>query len=424
MEIKISHIDFELSSYLRAVNYFERQKPDESLVIFLGKRNLEPSKPGYYRYEIMDVFIPEESDYLARSPSYIRMDRRVHEKIKRLAELTGLEPLVFDHCQPIDVPSGTDAVTTRKVAEYYPGSVMGSYNVFHRFFRIVENRFEMISWEVDDETCERQKLAVGVETHSRIASAKVLIVGVGGIGWKTAVDLATMGVGQIDLVDPDRIEASNLSRIPLPRSSIGNTKVDELKKMLETIRPNLITRNTSSKIQELEPEAFRTYDVVIVTTDNVQSRLYCNDACLEQRVPAIQVGASLENGMKRISCRTVSGGFTPCYECWKTFTTEQLRRDYYTEDQKRLIQKMNYGLPSPVPSIVNMNSIAAGIAEEAFLRLITGKEIVPYIYIDMNELTMRTYSTERDPKCRACSTIPDHDMAMLSSQQVMSEREE
>lgn len=332
--------------------------------------------------------------------------------------------MVFDHCQPIDVPSGTDAVTTRKVAEYYASSVMGSYNIFHRFFRIIDNEFEMVSWEVEDETYGRQKLAVGEEGHRRIASARVLIVGVGGIGQKAAVDLAMMGVGQIDHVDPDRIELSNLSRIPLPKSSIGNRKVDELKKTLETIRPNLITRSIATKIQELEPETFKTYDVVIVTTDNVPSRLYCNDVCLEQRVPAIQVGASLENGMKSISCRTVIGGFTPCYECWKTFTMEQLRRDYYTEDQKQLIQKMNYGLPSPVPSIVYINSITAGIAEQTFLRLITNKEIVPYIYIDLNDLTMKTYSRARDPKCRACSNIPDYDVAMLSSQQELNKRTE
>jgi adenylyltransferase/sulfurtransferase len=420
MEVKVNHLSFALSCHLQAINYFQSQKPDESLVVFFGEKKLDSFRPGWYWYDLKWVLIPDESDYLVRTPAFIKMSRDFHDKIKRSAEKTGLVPLVFDHCQPIDVPSSTDAATTRRVAEYYEGSVMGSYNNFHRFFRLSNNELKMVTWRIDDETYVRQKLAVGNEDQYKVASARVLIVGIGGIGWKIAVDFALMGVGQIDLVDPDIIEDSNLSRIALPRTSVGNRKTEELRRVLEDIRPNLVTTIRSTKVQELEPSDFEVYDVVIVTTDNVQSRLYCNDVCLERRIPCIQVGASLEKGMKSISCRTIQGGFMPCYECWKTFTVEELKRDYYTEEQKRSIQERNYGLLSPVPSIVNVNSIAAGIAEDAFLRLIANKEIFPYVYIDLNELTMKTYSRERDPKCRACSSIPDHDVAILSAQRAMN----
>jgi molybdopterin/thiamine biosynthesis adenylyltransferase len=420
MEIKVNHLNFAPDCYSAAVDYFQSQKPNESLVVFFGERRLDSFRPGWYWYDLKWILIPDESDYLTRTPSFIKMSRDFHDKIKGSAEKTGLKPLVFDHCQPIDVPSTTDAVTTRRVAEYYQGSVMGSYNNFHRFFRLSNKSLEMITWKVDDEIYARQRLAFGEEDQYKVASARVLIVGVGGIGWKIAVDLALMGVGQIDLVDPDIIECSNLSRIPLPRTSIGERKTEELRQVLEDIRPNLVTTIRTTKIQELEPSDFEAYDVVIVTTDNTQSRLYCNDVCLEKRVPCIQVGASLENGMKSISCRTVQGGFTPCYECWKTFTVEELRRDFYTEDQKRSIQRGNYGLPSAVPSIVYVNTVAAGIAEDAFLRLIANKETVSYVYIDLNGLTMKTYSRDRDPECRACSNIPDHDVAMLQTQQSTS----
>jgi molybdopterin/thiamine biosynthesis adenylyltransferase len=420
MEVKVNHISFELRCYLSAVEYFETQKPKESIVVFFGDRNIDPFRPGWSSYEIEDVLIPEDSDYLVQTSGYLRMAPGFHERIKAFSRDSGLEPLIFDHCQPIDVPSGTDAATTRKVSKYYAGSVMGSFNVFHRFFRPTHDRFEMVSWAVEDGTYHRQKLAIEGATlalpqHRRIASAKILIVGVGGIGWKIAIDLAMMGVGRIDLVDPDRVEQSNLSRIPLTRSSVGNRKVEELRRVLQTIRPNLIATAKAIKIQQLEPEEFGAYDVVVVATDNLQSRLYCNDACLEQRVPCIQIGASLEGGMKSISCRTVLAGFTPCYECWKTFTVEELRRDFYTEEQKQFIQKMNYGLPSPVPSITYVNSIASGIAEEALLRLLLATDVIPYVYIDLSQMTMKTYSQQRDQKCRACSNIPDCDVAWLSA---------
>jgi adenylyltransferase/sulfurtransferase len=424
MEVKVSHLSFGLNCYLLAVNYLDSEKPKESLVVFFGNRKLDYFKPGWYWYDIKAVLKPEESDYATRTPSFIRMRPEFHEKIKGFAERSGLEPLVFDHCQPIDILSGQDIHTAEKVSGYYSGSITGSYNRFHRFFRLSGEMMEMISWAVEDETHHRQKLAIGEEVQHRIATARALIAGAGGVGWKTAVDLAMMGIGAEDIVDPDRIEESNLSRIPLPKSSVGKLKAQQLKEAVETIRFGVICNSYPTKIQDFEPSHFMEYDVVIVATDNAQSRLHCNDICLKHRIPSIQIGASLENGMNAISCRTVVPGFTPCYECWKKFSPEELQRDYYTDEQKREIMEWGYGLPGPVPSIVNVNSIAAGMAEEAFLRLIANSKIVPYLYLDLKELTLRTYSKQRDPNCHACSNIRDYDVELTGSELFDDQSEE
>jgi molybdopterin/thiamine biosynthesis adenylyltransferase len=424
MEVKVSHLNFGLDCYLLAVKYLESEKPKESLVVFFGNRRLDYFKPGWYWYQIKAVLKPQESDYANRTSSFIRMRPEFHEKIKGFAQRSGLEPLVFDHCQPIDVLSGQDIHTAERVSGYYSGSITGSYNRFHRFFRVAGKAMEMISWAVEDETHHRQKLAIGEENQRGLASAKVLIAGVGGVGWKISVDLALMGVGQIDLVDPDRVEESNLSRISLPKSSVGKFKAEQLKALLETIRPGIVCNSYPIRIQDFEPSRFKQYDVAIVATDNAQSRLHCNDICLKHRIRSIQIGASLENGMNAISCRTVVPGFTPCYECWKKFSPEELQRDYYTEEQKRKIMEWSYGLPGPVPSIVNMNSIAAGIAEEAFLRLIANGKIVPYLYLDLKELTLRTYSKQRDPNCHACSNIRDYDVELTGSELFDDQSEE
>jgi len=421
MEVKVSHLKFGLDCYLLALSYFESQKPKESFAIFYGKRKLDLFKPGWHWYEIEEVLIPEESDYATRTPSFIRMRPEFHEKIKEFAKQSGLKPLIFDHCQPIDVLSGQDVDTAEKVTEYYAGSVTGSYNRFHRFFRLAGEEMEMISWAVEDETHDRQKLAISEENQRGLASAKVLTVGVGGVGWKIAVDLALMGVGQIDLVDPDKIEESNLSRIPLPKSSVGKPKAEQLKELLESMKLGIVCNAYPIKIQNFEDNRLRAYDLILVATDNVQSRLHCNDLSIKYRVPSIQIGASLENGMKAVSCRTVLPGFTQCYECWKKFSAEELQRDYYTEEQKRKIKEWGYGLPGPVPSIVNVNSIAAGIAEEAFLRLIRNSKVVPYLYLDLNELSMKSYSRDRDLDCHACS---DLDEIALTGSELFDDGEE
>jgi hypothetical protein len=73
---------------------------------------------------------------------------------------------------------------------------------------------------------------------------------------------------------------------------------------------------------------------------------------------------------------------------------------------------------------VNVNSIAAGIAEESFLRLITNSKIVPYLYLDLKELTLRTYSKQRDPNCHACSSIRDYDVELTGSELFDDQSEE
>ncbi len=406
MESRVSYESWALPVYLEIVDHFERNKPNESFGVGLAEEYPDPYRPGWVWHKVRKVVIPADEDYQAQNGVYIKLKRSFIDRLIETAEETKLQPKVFDHCQPIDVLSQTDFDTMRKVEAYYKNTVTGSYNRYHRFFRLTETGTEIVPWSVDDGTNNRQILAYGEETQHRIRTSSVLIAGVGGIGWKCGTDSLLKGISKFGLVDPDTIERSNLSRIPLPETQTGQYKVTQLKRIMEDLRPNVICDTWSSKVQDIPKDQLSNYDVWIVTTDNVKSREYLNRTSFELGIPTIQVGASLENGNRAVSCRTVVPGRTPqCYSCWKDYTLEQMQRDYYTPEQLARIKQSNhpYNLPSPVPSIVDVNSLAAGLTGEALFRVLTNQKIIPKIYVDLKTMETNIYEGKQDPNCKVCS---------------------
>jgi len=136
-EQRISLVVFEDEPYKEAEEYFMEART-EVMVVFYGTVKSSPFKLGWVQLWISKVLIPDDNDYKIRTPAFIHMKRKFNDKIASFAEKTGLRPLIFDHKQPINEPSGRDVLTMCETAEYYPNSVLGSFGQFHRFFRLVE----------------------------------------------------------------------------------------------------------------------------------------------------------------------------------------------------------------------------------------------------------------------------------------------
>ncbi|KAG8228294.1 hypothetical protein J437_LFUL007012 [Ladona fulva] len=164
---------------------------------------------------------------------------------------------------------------------------------------------------------------VGVQGQLNLKKSSVLIVGTGGIGCPVAQYLAAAGVGQLGLVDYDKVEVSNLHRQILHSEvTVGVPKVDSAAEALRRLNMNVkIERyNTlldSSNIMEI----IKPYDIVVDATDNVPTRYLLNDACfLAGRKPLVSGSALQMEGQL-----TVYGGVwneeagdgrnPPCYRC-------------------------------------------------------------------------------------------------------------
>ena len=154
---------------------------------------------------------------------------------------------------------------------------------------------------------------VGREGQEKIKSARVLIIGAGGLGSPVAMYLAAAGVGTIGLADDDVIEATNLQRQVLYRDSdVGMHKADRAAERLKAQNPGIHvdvyrTRVDGDNIREL----IRDYDFIIDGVDNFPAKFLINDACVMEGKPFCHGGVVQFHGQ----VMTYVPGRGPCYRC-------------------------------------------------------------------------------------------------------------
>lgn len=134
---------------------------------------------------------------------------------------------------------------------------------------------------------------VGEQGQIALRQAKVLIVGVGGLGNPASLYLAAAGVGTLYLADGDNIELSNLPRqIQFNESDIEKNKADVAAEKLSEQFPDSIIEAIDDMLdQELCDYYFPQVDLVLDCSDNIQTRYLINQACITHKVPLV-IGAA------------------------------------------------------------------------------------------------------------------------------------
>nr|YP_010851699.1 Molybdopterin biosynthesis protein [Echinothamnion hystrix]WGH14515.1 Molybdopterin biosynthesis protein [Echinothamnion hystrix] len=122
---------------------------------------------------------------------------------------------------------------------------------------------------------------IGIQGQKRLKSAKVLIIGAGGLGCPVMIYLAVSGIGYIGIIDGDKIEISNLNRqILYNTNDVKNFKVICAEKKIKTINNNCIIIKHQHKLNpENSIEIVSYYDIVIDTTDNFKTRYIIDRIC-------------------------------------------------------------------------------------------------------------------------------------------------
>jgi len=137
--------------------------------------------------------------------------------------------------------------------------------------------------------CQMALPGFGTSSQELLRNAKVLIVGMGGLGCPSAQYLASSGIGTIGLADDDTVSESNLHRqILYAPEDIGKLKVDIATKKLQQQNPsvNIIPFNfriTSDNVMDLISE----FDLIIEGTDNFETKCLLNDACVLTEKPLV-----------------------------------------------------------------------------------------------------------------------------------------
>ena len=230
---------------------------------------------------------------------------------------------------------------------------------------------------------------VGAAGQRRLKTARVLLIGAGGLGSPAALYLAAAGVGQLGVVDADDVELSNLQRQVLhDTESVGTPKVDSAAARLHALNPHVDvvthhTRLTSTNALQLLSD----YDVVVDGSDNFPTRYLVNDACVLLDKPNVYGSVLRFEGQASV----FSFGDGPCYRC--------LFRD---PPPAELVQNCaESGVLGVIPGLIGV------VQATETIKLITGAGETlggRLLLVDGLRMRFRTIDVARDPGCRACGT--------------------
>ena len=151
--------------------------------------------------------------------------------------------------------------------------------------------------------------------QERLLSAKILLIGLGGLGSPIAMYLAAAGVGEMVLVDDDQVDASNLQRqIAHREQEVGVNKAQSAAKAVKDLNSNTRVTIIERRLEGTELASQIDYvDLVIDATDNFVSRYLVNRLCWQTKTPLVSGAAIRWEG--QISVFDPTNADSPCYQC-------------------------------------------------------------------------------------------------------------
>lgn len=230
---------------------------------------------------------------------------------------------------------------------------------------------------------------IDLKGQQAIRSARVLVIGAGGLGSPAALYLASAGVGTLVLADGDAVELCNLQRQILhAQSSLGQPKVESARRALHELNPDMAIVPLAQRLAdgELDREVALA-DLVLDCSDNFATRYAVNRACVEYRKPLVSGAAIRFEG--QVSVFDLRRSDAPCYHCLfpEGAAVEELRCAVT-------------GVFAPLTGI-----IGATQAAEALKLLVGCGESLTGRLLQLDALTMRWRESSylRDPSCPLCA---------------------
>ena len=230
---------------------------------------------------------------------------------------------------------------------------------------------------------------VTIEGQKRLNNARVLMVGVGGLGSPIALYLGAAGIGTLGLVDFDVVDVTNLQRQVLHGSgSVGKPKLESARERIADINPHVNVETHATRFTaENAIEIIGDYDVVVDGTDNFATRYLVNDACVLLDKPNVYGSVFRFEGQASVFA-TEDG---PCYRCV-----------YPAPPPPGLVPSCaDGGILGVLPGLVGVIQATETIK----LLLGMGETLVGrLLLLDALSMVFRSMKLKRDPFCPACGT--------------------
>lgn len=229
---------------------------------------------------------------------------------------------------------------------------------------------------------------LGGKTQMRLRQSRVLVIGAGGLGSPAAFYLAAAGVGTLGIVDPDKVELSNLQRQILHSTpEIGRRKVESAKRKLQDLNPDVEVRTYPTRFEaDNAAEIAAGYNFIVDGSDNFDTKFLVNDVAIELGIAFSHAGIVRLQGQTM----TVLPRKSACYRCL-------------------------FGVPPPPEEILNCQQSGILGAVAGTLGTIQATEAIKYLAgfeeglltdrllsYDAKGMKFHTIDIARNPQCAAC----------------------
>ena len=226
---------------------------------------------------------------------------------------------------------------------------------------------------------------VGPIGQKKIINSKVLVVGAGGLGCPVIDYLSRAGVGNIGIIDNDKVNISNIHRQSLYNSrDVGEFKVNSVKEKIKLINPQVKIKTFKERISKKNIEKIlKSYDFIVDGSDNFKTKFLLNKYCLNQKKILIVGAISKMDG--HIFTFDFKNKNNPCLKCF-----------YQTEPSDDILNCEYEGILGPVAGVVG--NIQAIEVLKKILK-IGDKSSKKILILDLSKLDFRRVEFKKKINC-------------------------
>lgn len=263
------------------------------------------------------------------------------------------------------------------------------------------------------ETYDRQVRLFGRAGQRLLAQCHVGVVGLGGVGSLVTEYLARLGVGKFTLIDPDRVEESNLSRIvgaSRADAAAGVSKVAIAARCIEQANPQARVEQWIGDVaKESVARSLVGCDYLFLAADSMRARLVFNALAHQYLIPGVQLGSKIHSDASG-SLADVMSANRPvrpgrgCLWCNHLIDPALLAKEAKTDEERKA---QEYGTQEPNPSVITLNAISAAHSVNDFLLDYLGlrpeSEQLHYEHFHFLKRARMLVEPRKDADCSECS---------------------
>jgi molybdopterin/thiamine biosynthesis adenylyltransferase len=284
------------------------------------------------------------------------------------------------------------AETLKRMGYEHAASIAGGFNRWKADGLPVSSNASPLDVDATERYARQIRLPnIGETGQQKLSAAKIVLLGAGGLGAPAALYLAAAGVGQLTLIDDDRVERSNLHRqVVHADARVGMLKTESARMMLSALNPRVRIETRAERLTASNVEALVAgHDVIIDGADNFPARYLLAAASLRLNIPMVY--GAVERFSGQVSVFDPRRDDSPCYRC--LFPEPPAAADAPNCSEA--------GVLGVLPGIVGL--LQATEALKLLLQL--GDSLVGrLLFFDALDMRFNEARLRRDPSCPGCGS--------------------